>query len=42
MTKEIRENIREMFNDGWSPEDIAEELGLDELDVLDYCADYLE
>lgn len=31
-----------MYNQGLNPEDIAEELGLDETDVMDYCAEILE
>lgn len=30
-----------MYNDGWNPEDIAEELGLDEVEVIDYCSELL-
>lgn len=30
-----------MYNHGWNPEDIADELGLDEIEVMDYCAELL-
>ena len=30
-----------MYNEGYNPEDIAEELGLDEVEVMDYCSEIL-
>ena len=33
--------IRDLYESGWSPEDIAEELGLDETEVMDYCCEIL-
>ena len=41
MTEEQRKQIAQMYNDGWNPEDIAEELGLDEVKVIDYCSELL-
>lgn len=40
MTKEIEEEVVSLYAQGWNPEDIADELGLDELEVIDFCADY--
>ena len=42
MTEENQKNVIEMYMDGWNPEDIAEELGLDECEVMDICAEHLE
>ena len=33
--------VGELYREGWNPEDIAEELGLDETDVMDYCSELL-
>ena len=33
--------VSKMYNDGWNPEDIAEELGYDETEVIEYCAELL-
>ena len=41
MTKEDRREIKELYNQGWNPEDIADELGLDECEVMDYCVEIL-
>lgn len=41
MTREQELDVKELYNSGWSPEEIAEELGLDELEVMDFCADLL-
>lgn len=30
-----------MYNECYNPEDIAEELGLDEVEVMNYCCDLL-
>ena len=41
MTKEQKIQVAEMYNNGMNPEDIAEALGLDETEVMDYCAEIL-
>lgn len=41
MTQEQEKQVAEMYNSGWNPEDIAEELGYDETEVMDYCAEIL-
>ena len=41
MTKEQKEIVAQMYKDGFNPEDIAEELGYDETEVIDYCAEIL-
>lgn len=41
MTTEQKKQVAEMYNNGWNPEDIADELGLDEIEVMDYCAEIL-
>jgi len=41
MTQEEKTTIRDMYQQGMNPEDIAEELGLDECEVMDYCAEIL-
>ena len=40
MTRE-NEQAKCLYNQGMNPEDIAEELGLDECEVMDYCAEIL-
>ena len=42
MTKENKQVVKELYNQGMNPEDIADELGLDECEVMDYCAELLE
>ena len=42
MTRENEQAVKELYNQGMNPEDIAEELGLDETEVMDYCAELLE
>ena len=42
MTKENKQEIKELYNQGMNPEEIAEELDLDECEVMDYCAQILE
>jgi hypothetical protein len=42
MTRENKQAVKELYNQGINPEDIAEELGLDECEVMDYCAELLE
>ena len=41
MTNEQKLEVEKLYNEGWMPEDIAEELGLDEVEVIDYCAELL-
>lgn len=36
-----KDYIRDLYESGWNPEDIAEELGLDETAVIDYCCEIL-
>lgn len=33
--------VAQLYNDGWNPEDIAEELGYDETEVMEYCAELI-
>ena len=42
MTQQEKTTIRDMYQQGMNPEDIAEEFGLDECEVMDYCAEILE
>lgn len=41
MTREQKEMVGELYREGWNPEDIAEEYGLDETDVMEYCAEIM-
>ncbi len=41
MTDKQKEEVKAMYDDGWNPEDIAEELGYDETEVMEYCAEIL-
>ena len=41
MDEETKKLVAQMYNDGYNPEDIAEELGLDEVEVMDYCSEIL-
>lgn len=41
MDKETKKLVAQMYNDGYNPEDIADELGLDEVEVMDYCSEIL-
>ena len=41
MTDSQREEVRIMYENGCNPEDIADELGLDELEVIKYCTEIL-
>ena len=41
MTEEIKQEVAQMYNDGYNPEDIAEELCQDETEVIDYCSEIL-
>ena len=40
-SEEIKQAIKDLYEGGMNPEDIAEELGLDETYVMDYCAELL-
>ena len=40
MTKELADEIISLYSQGWEPEDIAFELGVDETEVIEYCAGY--
>lgn len=42
MGEETKKIIEQMYKEGYNPEDIAEELGLDEIEVMEYCAELLE
>lgn len=42
MTQENKEMVKDLYEQGLNPEDIAEELGLDECEVIEYCAELLE
>ncbi len=42
MTRENEQAVKCLYIQGMNPEDIAEELGLDECEVMDYCAELLE
>lgn len=41
MTEPQKLEVAQLYNDGWNPEDIAEELGYDETEVIEYCAEIL-
>lgn len=41
MTEQQKQEVAQLYNDGWNPEDIAEELGYDETEVMEYCAEIL-
>ena len=42
LTEQDKEMITHLYNEeGMNPEDIAEELGLDEIEVMDYCLEIL-
>ena len=36
----MENEVIDLYNQGWNPEDIAEELDLDEVEVMDICANY--
>lgn len=40
MNKEFEEEIISLYEQGWNPEEIADELGLPETEVMDFCAEY--
>lgn len=42
MTEETKKMVALMYQDGYNPEDIADELGLDEVEVMDYCSEILD
>ncbi len=37
----LKTQIAALYKEGWNPEDIADELGLDEVEVMDFCAELL-
>ncbi len=41
LTESQKIEIEEMYSLGWNPEDIADELGCDETEVMDYCSELL-
>lgn len=41
LTDYQKDEITRLYSDGMNPEDIAEELDLDETEVMDYCAEIL-
>lgn len=41
LTEDQKDLIARLYADGMNPEDIAEELDLDEIEVMDYCAELL-
>ena len=42
LTEENKEEIARLYNEeGMNPEDIAEELDLDEVGVMNYCSEIL-
>lgn len=41
MTDKQKEEVKAMYDSGWNPEDIAEELGCDETEVMEYCVEIL-
>lgn len=41
MSDETKQLIKDLYEGGMNPEDIADELGLDECEVIDYCAELL-
>lgn len=42
MSEQTKQAIKDLYEGGMNPEDIADELGLDECEVIDYCAEILE
>ena len=36
-----KDEVCNLYRSGWMPEDIADELGLDELEVMDICEEEL-
>lgn len=42
MTQEELNLVADLYKGGINPEDIADELGLDECKVIEYCAEILE
>lgn len=42
LTEEDKEEIARLYNEeGMNPEDIAEELDLDEVEIINYCSEIL-
>lgn len=40
MSDETKKAIEQLYNEGYNLEDIADELGLDEVEVMNYCWNY--
>lgn len=36
-----KQEVAQLYKDGWNPEDIADELGYDETEVIEYCSEIL-
>ena len=36
-----KQEVAQLYIDGWNPEDIADELGYDETEVIEYCSEIL-
>jgi len=41
MSEQQKQEVAQLYKDGWNPEDIAEEFGYDETEVIEYCAEIL-
>ena len=41
MTEQSKKEIACLYKGGMNPEDIAEELSLDEIEVMDFCSEIL-
>lgn len=42
LTEKNKKDIEDCYRKGWNPEEIADEFGFDETEVMDFCADVLE
>ena len=42
MTVEILDMIEDLYNQGLAPEEISDELGIDETEVMEYCSEVLD
>lgn len=41
LTEEEKKIVASLYCAGWNPEDIAEEYGFDETEVINYCCEIL-
>ncbi len=41
LTLDQKDRIKNLYDQGFNPEDISEETGYDEIDVMEYCAEIL-